>query len=246
MCQTKIKKRVLTFVCFIFALSLSAQEKEPSVLVFSKTKGYKHKSIPSGIDLFENLQKETHWNIDFSKDANDFTSENLKNYKVVVFLNTTGNILEEKQKKAFQKYINNGNGFVGIHAASDTEKEWTWFTNMIGATFKIHPKVQNATLHIDASSEHSAINHLKKEEVFKDEWYSFLKPVAKHVNVLATLDDTSYETKQINTKSHPITWYHHFYGKVYTLYTFLNFFLKSAKETNIIEMKKDKNEEFFL
>jgi type 1 glutamine amidotransferase len=212
MCQTKFKKIVFTIVCFTFALSLSAQEKEPSVLVFSKTKGYKHKSIPSGIDFFKNLQKETNWKIDFSIDGNDFTSENLKNYKVIVFLNTTGNILEDNQKKAFQKYINRGNGFVGIHAASDTEKEWTWFTNMIGATFKIHPKVQNGTLYIDTSSEHPAINHLKEKEVFKDEWYSFLKPVAKHVNVLATLDDTSYETKQISTKSHPITWYHHFDG----------------------------------
>ncbi|MDB2385565.1 ThuA domain-containing protein [Polaribacter sp.] len=150
--------------------------------------------------------------MDFSKNSDDFTVENLSNYNVVVFLNTTGNLFNESQKKAFQKYINNGNGFVGIHAASDTEKEWNWFTSMIGATFKIHPKVQNATLHINKSSEHPAINHLKKEEVFNDEWYSFLKPVDKHVNVLVTLDDTSYITKGIDTKSHPITWYHHFDG----------------------------------
>ena len=106
----------------------------------------------------------------------------------------------------------NGNGFVGIHSASNTEMEWTWFTDMIGATFKDHPKVQNATLHIDKSSDHPSINHLNDNEVFKDEWYNFLKPVAKHVNVLASLDEESYQGKKMNTKNHPITWYHHYDG----------------------------------
>ncbi|MGJ8744434.1 ThuA domain-containing protein [Polaribacter sp.] len=207
-----LKKIIVAFFSFFLVFSAFSQQNETSILVFSKTGGYKHKSIPSGISFFKNLQKETHWKIDFSKDSNDFTSENLKNYNVVVFLSTTGNIFDEKQKKAFQKYINNGNGFVGIHSVTDTEKEWDWFINMIGATFRTHPKVQNATLHFNKSSEHPAINHLKDEEIFKDEWHSFIKPVAKHVNVLATIDDTSYKTKDVTTKSHPITWYHHFDG----------------------------------
>lgn len=206
------KSILLVLICFLTSITIHTQEKEPTVLVFSKTGAFRHRSIPAGISFFKNLKKETNWKIDFSEDGNDFSSENLKNYNVVIFLNTTGNIFNENQKKAFKKYISNGNGFVGIHAASDTEKEWPWFTNMIGATFKDHPKVQNATLHIDNSSEHPAICPLKKEETFKDEWYNFLKPVAKHVNVLATVDESSYTGKKMNTKNHPIIWYHHYNG----------------------------------
>ena len=206
------KTIVLAFICFLSVASIIAQQKEPTILVFSKTGAFRHKSIPDGVQFFNSLQKETNWNIDFSEDGNDFTSENLKKYNVLVFLNTSGDIFDENQKKAFQKYIANGNGFVGIHAASDTEKEWPWFTEMVGATFKDHPKVQNATVYFDGSTAHPAIKHLKSTEVFKDEWYNFLKPVAKHVNVLGLVDESSYEGKQMNTKNHPITWFHHFDG----------------------------------
>ncbi|WP_299671493.1 ThuA domain-containing protein [uncultured Polaribacter sp.] len=231
-------KKIIFIVLSLIISKNFSQQKEPAVLVFSKTAAFRHKSIPAGIQFFSSLKKETNWSIHFSEDANDFSSENLKNYNVVVFLNTTGNIFDEKQKKAFQKYIANGNGFVGIHAASDTEKEWLWFTDMIGATFKDHPKVQNATLHIDTSSEHPAIHHLKKEEVFKDEWYNFLKPVAKHVNVLASVDETSYKGKQMRTKNHPIVWYHHYDGgRIF--YTGLGHTKESYKDIRFKKMIKE-------
>ena len=231
------KKIVLT-LSFLFSVYLiNAQEKEPKVLVFSKTGAFRHRSIPAGITFFKKLQVETKWKINFTEASEDFSSENLKNYNVVVFLNTTGNILNNQQKKAFQKYINNGNGFVGIHAASDTEKKWSWFTNMIGATFKDHPKVQNATLVVDKSSEHPAICHLKKQEIFKDEWYNFLKPVAKHVNILASVDESSYQGKQMNSKIHPIVWYHHFNGgRIF--YTGLGHTNESYQDTRFQKMIK--------
>ncbi len=206
------KKIVITFFCLFYVFITYSKQKEPSILVFSKTASFRHKSIPAGIQFFTNLKNETSWKIDFSEDANDFTLENLKNYNVVVFLNTTGNILDKNQKEAFQKYIGHGNGFVGIHAASDSEKEWTWYGDMVGAVFKDHPKVQKAKVHFNNSSLHPATNHLKEEELFRDEWYNFKKPVASHVNVLATVDETSYTGKQMNTKNHPITWFHHFNG----------------------------------
>lgn len=206
------KKPILTILFLFSFLVVFSQQHNPEVLVFTKTAAFRHKSIPAGINYFINLKKETNWKIDFSEEENDFSIENLSKYNVVVFLNTTGNLFDENQKKAFQKYIANGNGFVGIHAASDTEKEWSWFTNMVGATFKNHPKVQNAKVFINHNSKHPAINHLQKDEIFKDEWYNFLKPVARHVNVLASVDETSYKGKKMNTNNHPITWYHHFDG----------------------------------
>jgi type 1 glutamine amidotransferase len=208
----KLKKLITITLCLVTFFSAFSQEKEPTILVFSKTTGFRHKSISAGINYFINLKKETNWKIDFSEDANDFSKENLTNYNVVIFLNTTGNLFDEDQKKAFKKYINNGNGFLGIHAASNTEEQWTWFTNMVGATFKNHPKVQKAKVHINNDNEHPAVNHLKKEEIFKDEWYNFKKPVAQHVNVLAFVDESSYKGKKMNTKNHPITWYHHYDG----------------------------------
>ena len=208
-----IHKKLICFLLVIIVLGMvQAQQSNPNILIFTKTEGFRHKSIPTGIAFMTELAQRNNWKISFSEDSNDFNDENLKQYNVLVFLNTSGDLFDENQKKALKKYMANGNGFVGVHAASNTEMEWPWFTEMIGATFKDHPKVQNATLHIDKASEHPSINHLNKIEVFRDEWYNFLNPVARHVNVLATLDEDSYQGKKMNTKNHPITWYHHFDG----------------------------------
>lgn len=206
-------KQIFSILFLVFSFSIAqSQQKNPNILVFTKTSAFRHKSIPDGIKFMNNIANSNNWSINFSEDSKDFNNENLKQYGVIVFLNTSGDLFNTNQKQALQQYMANGNGFVGIHAASDTEKEWPWFTEMIGATFKSHPKVQDATLHIDKSSEHPAINHLNNVEVFKDEWYNFKKPVAKHVNVLASLDESSYQGKKMDTKNHPITWFHHFNG----------------------------------
>lgn len=206
-------KKLICFVVLILSFAVvHSQQKNVNILVFSKTGAFRHKSIPTGIKFMTELASKNNWSVSFSEDSNHFTNTNLDQFNVLVFLNTSGDIFNENQKQALQHYMANGNGFVGIHAASDTEKEWPWFTKMIGATFKNHPKVQNATLNIEKSSGHPAINHLKETEVFKDEWYNFLKPVDKHVNVLASLDEDSYEGKKMNTKNHPITWFHYYDG----------------------------------
>ncbi|WP_084708880.1 ThuA domain-containing protein [Siansivirga zeaxanthinifaciens] len=204
----------LRFLIFVFFISnvATAQNALIDVLVFSKTNAFRHKSIPRGIEFLSDMGRKNNWKLHFSEDANDFTIENLSQYDVLVFLNTSGDIFSEKQKESFKGYIAKGKGFVGIHAASDTEKQWDWFSEMIGATFKDHPKVQNATLNVNCKSNHPAIRGLKNQEVFKDEWYNFIKPVGKHVNVLMSLDETSYEGKKMNTDNHPISWYHLYNG----------------------------------
>lgn len=230
------KQKTFIILCVFTFLSAYSYQKEPSILVFSKTTGFRHKSIPAGITYFNNLQKETNWNINFSEESTDFSSENLAKYNVVVFLNTTGNLFNDQQKKAFKKYIANGNGFVGIHSASNTEEQWPWFTDMIGATFRDHPRVQKAKVLVNLYNEHPAIKHLNKEEFFKDEWYNFQKPVAKHVNVLASVDESSYKGKKMNT-NHPITWYHHYDGgRIF--YTGLGHTNNSYKDVRFKEMIK--------
>ncbi|MBJ7880521.1 ThuA domain-containing protein [Gelidibacter salicanalis] len=206
-------KGIITGILIVLFVQLvQSQQRVAKILVFSKTQGFKHKSIPSGIKLMSDLAKQHKWQIHFSEDSNIFNSDSLKDYNVVVFLNTTGNILNDYQQNDFKKFIANGNGFVGIHAATDTEKDWPWYNEMIGATFTSHPKVQDATLKIDTSIQHPSITHLKESEVFNDEWYNFKNPVGRHINVLASLDESSYEGKRMNTENHPITWYHHYDG----------------------------------
>ena len=166
------------------------------------------------------MSENNNWKIDFSENAEDFTIKNLSNYDVLVFLNTTGDLFSNTQKEALKNYFASGKGFVGIHSASDTEMKWEWFTEMIGATFKNHPKVQPATVHVHKDTNHPAVIGLKKTETFKDEWYNFIKPVGKHVSVLATVDEKSYKGKKMNTNHHPISW-SHIYDGGHVFYTVL-------------------------
>jgi type 1 glutamine amidotransferase len=201
----------LILICFNFAITHS-QNEQLNVLVFSKTEAFRHKSIPTGIDFLSKMGASNNWKMYFSENSDDFTISNLLKFDVLVFLNTSGNVFSENQKTALQGYFAAGKGFVGIHAASDTEKEWNWFTEMIGATFKDHPKVQSATLQINTTNVHPAIVGMKVEEDFIDEWYNFLQPVGQHVSVLASLDEKSYEGKKMDTDNHPISWYHLYDG----------------------------------
>jgi type 1 glutamine amidotransferase len=118
--------------------------RSPKILVFSATGGSRHASIKDGKMALLKMGLEKNWGIDTTEDATRFTDTNLKQYSAVVFLNTTGNILNEKQQMAFQKYIQAGGGFVGIHAAADTEHDWPWYNNLVGAYFENHPKPQMA------------------------------------------------------------------------------------------------------
>ncbi|WP_010133915.1 ThuA domain-containing protein [Ochrovirga pacifica] len=182
-----------------------------NVLVFSKTAGFRHTSIPKGIEMFKELATKNQWQITFSEDANLFTYEELKKYQTVVFLNTTGDILNKQQEKAFEKYMNNGGGFTGIHAATDTEFNWPFYEQMVGAQFKSHPPRLKARLVKNKDCKHPATDHLPDSFYKFDEWYNFRKPVAKHANVLLYLDETSYEGKKMGTE-HPIAWYHTYEG----------------------------------
>ena len=206
-----IKYFVLSFFCFFLATNLSAQEYQLNILVFSKTAAFKHKSIPVGIEFLSKMASNNHWKISFSTDATDFTVDNLFKYNTLVFLNTSGNLFDEDQKQALKTYMASGRGFVGIHAASDTEKEWDWYGEMVGAVFSNHPKIQKATLNINKAVPHPATNELKAIESFTDEWYNFKKPVGKHVTVLASLDESSYEGQRMGME-HPISWYHLYDG----------------------------------
>ncbi len=202
-------KKISLLVAFLLINAVYAQKT--SILVFSKTVGFRHKSIEAGQRAIKKLADKNNWKIVFSEDSNLFNDRDLSKFDVLFFLNTTGDILNESQQNAMKSFFAKGKGFVGTHSATDTEKNWEWYVDMLGATFKNHPKQQKATLYIHKEQEHKAVTHLNNKEEFFDEWYNFKNPVAKHVNVLATLDESTYSGRKMGI-THPITWYHHYDG----------------------------------
>lgn len=196
---------------FILALSLilSCTSKEDKVLVFSKTEGFRHGSIESGIKALQKLGIENNFIIEATEDSNYFTEEKLKNYATVVFLNTTGDILNNVQQAEFERYIQAGGGFVGIHAATDTEYEWPWYNKLVGAYFKDHPKIQEATLNI-IDKGHESTSSMNDTWTKKDEWYNF-RDINENIKVLIEIDEKSYEGGT-NGDHHPISWYHDYDG----------------------------------
>src|SRR5690606_11057414 len=206
-------KKVLTLLIIGAILSLNScsnkRDGAPKLLVFSKTAGYKHASIPAGIAAIEKLGKENGFEVDTTTNAELFNEENLKQYSTVIFLSTTGDVLDHYQEAAFERYIQAGGGYVGIHAASDTEYDWGWFGRLVGGYFKGHPHPQEATLHV-VDSLHPATEGLPATFTYHDEWYNF-KNLSPENNVLVTIDEDSYEGGD-NGEDHPMVWYQEYDG----------------------------------
>ena len=187
-------------------------DDSPAVLVFSKTKGWKHSSIPAGQSAIMKLGMENGFAVDTSSNAGVFKDRTLKKYDAVIFLNTTGNVLNAEQESAFERYIQAGGGFVGIHSAADTEYDWAWYGKLVGAHFSSHPlKPGTRKAVVDVvDTAHVATRGLPLRWERSDEWYNFRSYYAG-IKVLADLNENSYEGGTHGT-NHPISWYHEFDG----------------------------------
>lgn len=189
-----------------------AEEDRFDALVFSKTAGYRHASIPTGIAAIEKLGEENGFGVDTTEDATDFTDENLAQYDAVIFLSTTGDVLDGAQEAAFERYIQAGGGYVGVHAASDTEYQWPWYAGLVGAYFAGHPAQQTATVKVAGRSNPST-EDLPNRWVRFDEWYNFRSNPRGDVRVLATLDERTYDAGSTAMgEDHPIAWCHSYDG----------------------------------
>ncbi len=196
--------------CIAFVLfSFVSHKKIPKVLVFSRTVKFHHNSIPAGQTALMKLGTENNFEVDTTTDASTFTDKNLKKYDAVIFLSTTGDVLNDEQQAAFEKFIRSGKGYMGIHAATDTEYDWPWYNQLAGAYFKSHPKQQEAMLHI-VDGAHISTKHLPAEWKRFDEWYNF-KSLQPGLHVLITIDEKSYSGGE-NGDFHPMAWYHDFDG----------------------------------
>jgi len=181
------------------------------LLVFSKTAGYRHGSIPSGVAALRALGAKSGFEVDATEDAAAFADDNLKRYAAVVFLCTTGHVLDDAQQQAFERYIRGGGGFVGVHSATDTEYDWPFYGHLVGAYFASHPKgTPTATVRVE-DAKHPATAGLPATWTRADEWYNFKANPRSSVHVLASVDEKSYEGGTMNG-DHPIAWVHDFEG----------------------------------
>ena len=206
------KSLLIIFVASIFLL-ISCNKKRkghPRLLVFSKTSGYRHASIPNGIAAIQQLGAANGFDIDTSENAAIFNEDSLKKYAAVVFLSTTGDVLNNRQEAAFERYIQAGGGFVGVHAATDTEYDWGWYGRLVGGYFNGHPKPQKARFII--KDKNFPATKFFKDSVWEhtDELYNF-KKLNPDIKVLLTIDESSYEGGT-NGTFHPMSWYHDYDG----------------------------------
>ena len=179
------------------------------VLIYSKTAGYRHASIPDGIAAIRKMGETHSFSVTATEDSTFFTKKNLEGFKVVLFLSTTLDVLNNEQQVVFENYIRSGGGFVGIHAAADTEYEWPWYGKLVGAYFESHPKIQEATIRVKNNS-YISTKHLPADWTCTDEWYNY-KNINPDIHVLCQLDEASYEGGK-NGANHPIAWYHEYDG----------------------------------
>jgi type 1 glutamine amidotransferase len=185
-----------------------------NVLVFSRTLSYRHDSIPVGAEAIRTLGSQNGFAVQQTEDPTLFNDEILAGFDVVVWLSTTADVLDETQQAAFERYIQAGGAWVGVHAAADTEYDWPWYGQLLGggAYFVSHPEIQSARLNVE-DAEHASAAHLPPDFELTDEWYNFRTNPRSAVSVVMTLDEGSYAPGvDAMGADHPIAWYHEFEG----------------------------------
>ena len=200
---------VLPIIALASLLAVAPTDNEPArarVLVFTKTAGFRHDAIPSGITAVQKLGAEGGFVVDATEDAVVFTPENLARYRAIVFLNTSGEVLDERQKLAFQGYIQSGGGLAAVHQGITTMEKWPWYVALVGGVkFAGHPQVQKATCRREIR-DHPATKSLPDSWEWTDEWYNFNPSPRPRAQVLMTIDEATYQGGTMG-KDHPVSWY---------------------------------------
>jgi type 1 glutamine amidotransferase len=194
----------------VLAVHLAAAEPY-RVLIFNKTyKAYHDKEIPAASAALEALGPAHGFTADIDSDASSFTSAGLKPYKVIVFLNACGEVLDASQQAAFKSYIEGGGSFVGIHATVDCEKSWPWFAGLIGASSAGDKHFEPAPIHVVDRNNPATVG-LPVDFVHKDQYFRF-KNMAKDLHVVLTVDGRKLTDLNIEDPAYPAAWYHTYDG----------------------------------
>ena len=201
-------------------------KKHFNALIFSKTAAFRHtECIPSGTVAIAQMAQRNGFTVDATENAADFNDANLAKYDVVIFLCTTGDVLNGAQQTAFEHYIQGGGGYAGIHSASDTEYDWSWYGGLVGAYFRDHPGVagvnqqfQQATINVE-DRKSAATKRLPAQWTREEEWYNFRTNPREDVHVLMSVDESTYDPRGYSLPGgsppmgdHPISWCHEYDG----------------------------------
>jgi uncharacterized protein len=177
-----------------------------ALLIFSKTADYRHDNIPAATLALSRLAHELGHHAEVTEDARCFSAQSLKAYTAVVWLNTSGDILEAAQRDAFATFVRGGGGYVGVHSASASEPSWPFYAELVGARFTGHPALQSARLLVE-DRQHPSTRHLEREWLRSDEWYEFDRNPRPDVRVLISVDESSYQGGKMGG-DHPLVWCH--------------------------------------
>ncbi|PWN07584.1 ThuA domain-containing protein [Rhodohalobacter mucosus] len=183
-----------------------------SLLVFSKTTGFRHESIEAGVEALQKLGRELNLSLTFTENSEYMGSDSLFNHDGILFLNTTGTLFNEQERSNLKRFIQSGRGFVGVHSAADTEYDWPWYEGLVGAYFDNHPNnpnVRQAAIMV-SNENHPALQGLPERWERDDEWYNY-RSFKEGLNILLKLDTDSYEGSD-HPGNHPIAWYREYDG----------------------------------
>jgi type 1 glutamine amidotransferase len=209
---------IVLFAQTILFSSVYAQKQFRALLV-TTTNGWRHESVHAGVLAIQQLGLRNLFDVVYFDDPNSFTDKRLEQFQVVIFLNTTGNILDTAQQKVMERFIQSGKGFVGIHSASDTEYDWEWYTKLLGRMFKIHPAIQTAKIKI-LDPKFPGLQDFADGKLWTEEWYEFGPEKTPGLNYVLGVDETTYNAKvdwgRVKGEGmgavHPLAWYHNYDG----------------------------------
>lgn len=236
-----MSRSIVLFILIAVAVS-SVQAQQFKALLFTKTDGWHHESINEGVDAIRWLAKRNDFEVYWTENAGlVFKEGGLDKYDVIIFLNTTQNVLNDEQQVLFQKFIQSGKGYVGIHSASDTEYDWPWYTQLVGRMFKIHPHNQTALLRVQ-DRNFPGMQLMPDIRWWTDEWYEFGEEKSDKLKYLLTVDESTYDIKakwgdkQAKGMNgfHPISWYQEFDGGR-SFYTALGHIPETYKDAIFLE-----------
>ena len=210
---------VCILIQFAFSQISFSQAKQFKALLITATNGWHHESIHAGVLAIQQLGEKNFFDVELLHNPNGFTDAFVAQFKVIIFLNTTGDIFDSTKQKVMERFIQSGKGYVGIHSASDTEYEWAWYNRLVGRMFYIHPAIQTAKLNVIDPS-FPGIMGFEQAGLWTDEWYEFGPEKVTDLQYILAIDESSYNPKaEWGTKKavgmgklHPLSWYHAFDG----------------------------------
>lgn len=188
-----------------------------NIVVTTQTEGFRHDNIPVAVDALQKLAAKSNWQLHHTEDPLYFSKSSLDTIDLIIFLQTSGDIFADVQKQAIELFVENGGGLLTIHTGTVTENQWEWYIDNLGAVFIGHPPVQEGRLIIEDRSHPATSFFPDSIWIIEDEWYSFDRNPREQVNVLISIDESSYDVDNnewfegANQRmgDHPLVWYRH-------------------------------------